>query len=166
MFQLKQLSREGIARALQKVERYRLLNEPWEAESICRDVLESEPDHQEALISLLLAKTDQFGHHGGPTVESVRALLPRIHGEYERAYYAGIVCERKGAAIHERGAAGSGPAVYDWLREAMEHYEVAESLRPAGNDDALLRWNTCARMIMDNHQVRPLAEERTVMMLE
>ena len=65
MFQLKRLSRDGIARALQKVERYRLLNEPWEAESICLDVLESEPDHQEALISLLLAKTDQFKHEGG-----------------------------------------------------------------------------------------------------
>ena len=65
MFELKKMSREGIRRALGKVERYRLLNEPWEAESICQDVLQAEPDNQEALISLLLAMTDQFGHEGG-----------------------------------------------------------------------------------------------------
>jgi hypothetical protein len=96
----------------------------------------------------------------------VRAILPRIRGDYERAYYSGIVCERKASAIWERGTAGAGPRVFEWLREAMEHYEEAEGLRPAGNDDALLRWNTCARMINENHQLRPVAEERTVMMLE
>jgi hypothetical protein len=166
MFELKRLSPAGIARALQKVERYRLLNEPWEAESICLDVLQSDPDSQEALIALLLARTDQFAHEGGPSVESVRALLPGIKGEYERAYYAGIICERKGAAVRERGAARSGPVVYDWLREAMEHYERAEQLRPAGNDDALLRWNTCARVIMEHPQVRPLVEAHVMTMLE
>ena len=166
MFELKSLSGEGIGRALLKVERYRLLNEPWEAESICLDVLRNQPEHQEALISLLLARTDQFRHEGGPSVESVRALLPRIRGEYEGAYYAGIICERKGEAVRERGAAGSGPAVYDWLSEAMEHYERAEAIRPAGNDDSLLRWNTCARVIMEHPQIRPLVEPRIVTMLE
>jgi len=80
MFELKKMSREGIRRALGKVERYRLLNEPWEAESICQDVLQAEPDNQEALISLLLAMTDQFGHEGGGRRCRVRALfilLPR-----------------------------------------------------------------------------------------
>jgi hypothetical protein len=166
MFTLKKLSREGVARALHKVERYRLLNEPWEAECICRDVLESDPDHQQALISLLLSMTDRFQHDKAPGVETVRALLPRIRGDYERAYYAGIICERKGSAVFERGAPGAGPQVYDWLRQAMEHYEDAEALRPSGNDDALLRWNTCARMIMENDQVRPVVEERPIMMLE
>jgi hypothetical protein len=166
MFTLKKLSREGIARALQKVERYRLLNEPWEAESICRDVLESNPDHQEALISLLLAMTDRFRNDHAPAVEAVRTLLPRIRGEYERAYYAGIICERKASAVWERGIPGAGPQVHDWLRQAMEHYEDAEGLRPAGNDDALLRWNTCARLIMENRELRPAAEDRTVTMLE
>ena len=165
-FTLKQLSREGIARALEKVERYRLLNEPWEAESICRDVLQSEPDNQKAVTSLLLAQTDQLGKEGAPGVEAIRALLPRIKGDYERAYYAGIICERKASAVRERGAAGSGPVVYEWLRDAMESYEQAEGLRPAGNDDALLRWNTCARLIMENPHVRPALEGRVVTMLE
>jgi hypothetical protein len=166
MFELKRLTREGIEGALEKVERYRLLNEPWEAESICRDVLAAEPDNQEALISLLLSMTDRFHHENAPGLDSVRAILPRIRGGYERAYYAGIVCERKASAIWDRGAAGAGPRVYDLLRDAMEHYEEAESLRPPGNEDALLRWNTCARMINEHPQVRPLPEERTVMMSE
>lgn len=166
MFTLKKLSEDGIARALQKVERYRLLNEPWEAESICLDVLESQPDHQEALISLLLAMTDQFSREGGPDVETARALLPGIRGQYEQAYYAGIICERKGSALRERGAPGSGPIVYDWLRQAMDHYERAEELRPRGNDDTLLRWNTCARMIDENPQIQPPSDTRVLDMLE
>ena len=96
----------------------------------------------------------------------MRALLLRIQGEYEQAYYAGIICERKGESIRERGAAGSGPAVYDWLLDAMDHYERAEELRPQGNDDALLRWNTCARVIMENPHVRPLTEASVLTMLE
>ena len=166
MFELKKMSREGIRRALGKVERYRLLNEPWEAESICQDVLQAEPDNQEALIFLLLAMTDRFGHEGGAPVESVRALLPRIRGEYERAYYAGIICERKGSALRERGAPGAGPVVYEWLRQAMEHFERAEGIRPAGNDDSILRWNTCARVIMKHPQVRLVVEGPVVAMLE
>ena len=166
MLELKLLSKESIPAALAKAERYRLLNEPGEAESICRDVLQADPGNQDALISLLLARTDQFGHEVAPSVESVRAFLPGIRGEYERAYYAGIICERKGSALRERDAPGAGPVVYDWLRQAMEHYEGAERLRPAGNDDAILRWNTCARVIMEHPHVRPLAEGRAVAMLE
>lgn len=60
MFELKQLSREGIPSALGKAERHRLLNQPREAENIYLDVLEIEPAHQEALVGLFLAITDQF----------------------------------------------------------------------------------------------------------
>ena len=166
MFELKRLTSEAIPGALEKAERYRLLNEPWEAESICRDVLAVDPDNQQALIALLLSMTDRFRHEERPGMEAVRSILPRIDGEYERAYYSGLVCERKASAVWERATAGSGPRVYDMLREAMECYEQAEAVRPSGNDDALLRWNTCARMIMEHHQLRPLVEERSVMMLE
>src|SRR4029450_9595831 len=59
-FELKTLSREAVARTVAKAERYRLLNGPGEAESICRDALHVDPDNQEALVMLLLAMTDQF----------------------------------------------------------------------------------------------------------
>src|SRR5919197_2893888 len=86
MYQLKPLSRDGIPAALRKAERYRLLNDPWEAESICRDVLAIDGENQEALIILILALTDQFAAEGCE-METARALLPRLQGEYRRAYY-------------------------------------------------------------------------------
>ena len=148
------------------MERYRLLNEPWEAESICRDVLDADPENQEAVVSLLLSMTDRFDHDAAPALEEVRALLPRVHGDYERAYYGGIILERKASAVWKRRPAAAGPRVYDWLSQAMDCYEKAESMRPTGNDDALLRWNTCARLIMENQQVRPVMDEPALMMLE
>src|SRR5258708_27585180 len=82
MFELKPISREAIPEALTKVERYRLLNEPWQAESICLDVLRVEPEHQQALVMLLLSLTDQFGK--GVSAASAREVLPRLKSDYER----------------------------------------------------------------------------------
>jgi hypothetical protein len=153
-FDLKSISNEGVPKALEKAERYRLLNEPSLAESICLDILAVSPSHQQALISLLLARTDQFG--GGVTVESAQEVLHRIDGEYERAYYAGLIWERKGHAHLHQGGLSSNANTYHALREAMQHYERAETLRPAGNDDAILRWNACARVLMRHPEIRPL----------
>lgn len=167
MFELKRLSNEGVIAALSKAERYRLLNEPWEAESICRDVLEVDPENQRALVTLVLAVTDQFALEPGTNVAAARALLPRLAGEYERAYYAGIICERWAKRLLDHDAPGTGPLVYDWLRDAMECYERAEALRKPGDDDALLRWNTCARLIMKHERLRPApAEEAAPLQLE
>jgi hypothetical protein len=157
MFELKPISREAIPEALAKVERYRLLNEPWQAESICQDVLRIDPENQHALVMLLLTLTDQFGK-GMPPV-TAREVLPRLNGEYERAYYGGIIAERWAEALLRQGSPGAGFSAYQSLREAMEQYELAESMRPAGNDDALLRWNTCARILMRNRELRPRGEE-------
>ncbi|HET9948047.1 MAG TPA: hypothetical protein VFQ22_03870, partial [Longimicrobiales bacterium] len=155
MFQLKRLSREGIGPARRKAERYRLLNEPWEAESICLDVLGVEPENQEALVTLVLARTDQFALDYDASVEEARSLLPRLTQEYDRLYYAGLICERRARALLERSGTGVGPVAYDWLRQAMEWYERAEAIRPAGNDDTILRWNTCARTIERHPHLRP-----------
>jgi hypothetical protein len=141
---------------LEKAERYRLLNEPEQAESICRDILRIDPENQQALITLLLALTDQFDK--GLPVNRAREFLSRLHGEYERAYYAGIICERKARSHLHQGLPGAGFAAYDWLREAMSWYEKAEAIRPPGNDDATLRWNACARTIRDRSLV-PRSEE-------
>jgi len=156
-FDLKAISVESIPEAFAKVERYRLLNEPSLAESICQDILTIAPGHQQALISLLLARTDQFGSE--VTVAMAREVLSQIKGDYERAYYAGIILERNGHAHLRQGGPGSSSAAYHSLREAMDHFERAEVLRPPDNDDAILRWNTCARVIMRNPEIRPLPYE-------
>jgi hypothetical protein len=144
---LKPITRDGIPAALQKAERYRLLNDSSAAESICLDVVEIDPTNQEALIALLLSITDQFSEEMADGVHRAREVLPRIKDEYERTYYAGIICERRARAQLHRGALGSAEVAAEWFREAMTWYEKAEAMRPRGNDEAILRWNTCVRML-------------------
>ncbi|HZU29251.1 MAG TPA: hypothetical protein VFA04_27260 [Bryobacteraceae bacterium] len=153
-FQLKPISRESIPQALAKAERYRLLNEPDMAESICLDILAAEPTHQQSLVVLLLARTDQFG--SGVSPERAREVLQKMVGEYDRAYYAGIIWERAAHAQLRRSGLGSNSSAYHAFREAMACYEKAQAVRPAGNDDSILRWNTCARILMRNADLRPL----------
>jgi hypothetical protein len=151
MFELKRIAADAIPAALDKAERYRLLNQPEAAESICEDVLAIEPDNQPALIALLLALTDQFRHGDTGSFQHALEVLPRLEGEYERLYYAGLIWERRAnTRLNEHGP-GSGRVAYPWLCKAMEFYEKAETVRPQGNDDALLRWNTCVRLIQHHH---------------
>ena len=156
-FQLKPISKGGIAEALQKAERYRLLSEPSLAESICLDVLHIDAENQEALVMLLLALTDQFGHGAAPA--KAREVLPRLKSEYEREYYAGIIWERSAHAQLRKGSPNAAFTAYDGFRQAMECYEKAEAVHPSGNDDAILRWNTCARILMRNPNLRPRPDE-------
>lgn len=153
MSEFKPLSKEAVPAALEKAERYRLLNEPAEAESICLDVLQTDPENQPALITLLLAVTDRFSKGYGVSDTQANQLLARIKGEYERAYYAGILAERRAKAKLAQGTPGASHYAHDGLREAMRYFEQAEAVRPPGNDDALLRWNTCARLIAKNKLV-------------
>ena len=158
MFELKTLSPEAVPRALAKAERYRLLNEPGEAESICLDALEVMPASQEAITMLLLAITDQFDTDLTRVSDAVKAA-DRLTGEYERAYYTAIIFERRAKASLKHGKPRGGARAHDWLREAMAYYEKAEQVRPPHNDDALLRWNACARLIMSDHRLAPMVDE-------
>ena len=160
MFELKPLSREAIPRALEKAERYRLLNEPVEAESICRDILRLQPDDQRALVMLLLALSDEFEEGIPDAVAHAQDILGSLKDAYERAYYSGIVSERRAKAQLHQGRPGSGYAAYDLIREAMSFYEKAEALRPPGNDDALLRWNACVRILQRHPHLGPAPAER------
>jgi|SRR6266536_5859740 len=158
-FDLKTLSPDAVPRALAKAERYRLLNEPGEAESICRDVLEADAANQEALAMLLLALTDQFSDDPTAFAEA-SGVAGQLQDDYERAYYTGIIWERRAKAYLKHNGPGLGPQVYTWLRDAMTWYERAEEVRPTGNDDPLLRWNACARLIMHDRRLVPASEER------
>jgi hypothetical protein len=165
MFDLKPLSKDSIEKALAKAERYRLLNEPGEAESICLDVLAVEPRNQEALIALLLALTDQFDQRAGG-YQRAREVLRELTGEYDRAYYGGIIAERRAKAQCSAHGGGMNAGVYEWLMEAMESFGRAEQLRPAGNDDARLRWNACVRFLRQHPHLAPQSADREIEMLE
>lgn len=145
--ELKKLSRETILQALEKAERYRFLNEPSHAESICLDVLILEPNNQKALITLLLCLTDQFGKGQGKHHRRALEIVANLESPYHKAYYTGIIAERKAKSTLEGHFPGAGFVAYDLFMEALGHYAEAEKVRPPGNDDALLRWNTCVRLI-------------------
>jgi hypothetical protein len=166
MFKLKPLSAQAIPAALEKATCYRYLNEPAEAESICLDILEVEPDNQQALITLILALTDQFANELSQPFAKAREAVQRLTDSYCRNYYRGIICERRAKVHFGRDNPGSGHLAYDWFRQAMSAYEKALNQRLAGNDDAVLRWNACARIIMNSPALAPAGAESREVMLE
>lgn len=161
VFKLKPLSSDGVEGALDKAEHYRLLNQPQLAESICLDILEIDPANQRAAIFLLLALTDQFGRTSSRAAKQALELARNLKDEYARQYYTGIVHERQGSVALSSGVPGTDFDACEWYLEAMKFYEKAEALSPAGNNDPVLRWNTCARIIMAyNLQERPFDDSR------
>jgi hypothetical protein len=158
MFQIKPISKESIPTALEKAERYRLLNEPMLAESICLDILQADPNNSHAIVIMLLAITDQFGSSSLADMSQARELVKKLPDEYERQYYSGLICERQGKSKLGKHMPDGGFVAYEWLRDAMDHYEKAEAIRPPGKDDSILRWNTCARLIM-RHHLKPRDEK-------
>jgi tetratricopeptide (TPR) repeat protein len=155
-FELRAISPGAVPEALAKAERYRLLNQPDEAESICRDILDVDPGYQPALTMLVLALSDQFGHQETQgNFREAAQVAAKLEDNYERLYYGGIARERAARAM----LTGLGRAyAYDGFREAMEWYEEALPIRPSGDDNAILRWNSCVRAIR-KHNLRPRVEE-------
>lgn len=144
-YKLKAISKAGIPQAIAKAERYRFLNEPGEAESICRDILAVAPDHQLALRVLGLAITDQFAGELSDRYAEAESLFQSLTDPYERLYYSGVLHEREAKA---QLRAGRPPhALLVLFEEAMRCFEEAQKIRPEGDDDAILRWNRCVRLL-------------------
>lgn len=154
-FELKPITRDGLQAALDRAEHYRLLNQPVQSKSICQDVLAVDPDSQQARVVLLLAITDEF-KSGDSSAREAKEHAGKLIDEYQRSYYNGIISERQARAMLTKGP--SAVFAYDGLREAMDWFEKAAELRPAGNDDAILRWNACVRAIRD-YNLRPRPPE-------
>ena len=142
---LKTISKSGIAEAIAKAELYRYLNEPEEAESICRDILAADPKHMLGLRTLGLAITDQFT--GGPSdrYAEVEKIFQSMADAYERNYYTGLLCERR---VKAQLRAGRAPhTLLPLLEKALQCFGDADKISPPGNDDAILRWNRCVRLL-------------------
>ncbi|MCI0357944.1 MAG: hypothetical protein L0211_05575 [Planctomycetaceae bacterium] len=145
MRRLKEISEMAVPAALEKALRYRLLNEPLEAESICLDVLRVDPENDQALVTMLLALTDLFDDEYVAALQRAKAVLPRLASDYDRAYYEGVIHERWAKAESTRHVPSH--VVTGWYLQAMHCYERAEGLAAPDNPDAILRWNTCARLL-------------------
>ena len=159
MYECKPISHDSVAGALAKAERYRLLNEPSEAESICRDILAIEPNHQLAIISLVLTLTDQIADDHR-AFDDALSVASRLSSSYDRAYYEGIAWERRAKARQQSGGPGAGGYAHDWLVKALDLFGTAEQLRPPGNADAILRWNACVRFLKRHPEIAPRLEEK------
>lgn len=156
----------SIPSALQKAERYRLLNEPKEAESICLDILQAEPDNQQALIMLLLAYTDEFKVALYPAFDKALSVIERLRDKYSKTYYRGVIYERRAKAHLNRSGPSSDDIAHGWCTDAMGEYERALESDPNGNQDAALRWNTCARILKENPNLKPAEENREVELMD
>ena len=142
---LKTISTSGIDEAIAKIQLYRYLNEPEEAESICHDVLAADPENQAAIRYLGLAITDQFSGLPSDRHAESEAAFERLTNNYERLYYLGLLLERRAKAQMRAGIPAR--AWIPFINSAMRYFEDAEKIRPAGNDDSILRWNRCVRIL-------------------
>ena len=143
--QLKSISKAGIPEAIAKVELYRYLNEPEEAESICQDILAVDPGHQLARRMLGLAITDQFIGAASDRYIEVQSIFQGLRDPYEKLYYTGLLHERRAKTQLLVGYAPH--TLLPLVDEAMRCFAEAEKIRPAGNDDSILRWNRCVRLL-------------------
>lgn len=161
MYALKPIPPTALASALSKAERYRLLNEGAMAESICDDVLAHEGTHQAALVMKILAITDQFhaegiGHHAARALE----LVGRLSGAYARAYYEGIIHERRGRAhLTQRGGPAAGVFALGSFESALACFARAIDAAPPDEADAVLRWNACVRTLERHPELRAYRPE-------
>ncbi len=167
MHTFKTITVDAIPAALEKAHQYRRLNEPSDAESICRDILAVQPDHQEALKTLLLALTDKFAAYGiSPSFEQAREIVGRLDSSHCKAYYSGIIYERRAKYHLRQGGPGAGTAAYPWLMRAMEAFDLAISECDTRNQDAVLRWNSCARIMNNNPEIRADETDRQQPLLD
>jgi hypothetical protein len=151
---------------LERAERYRLLNEPEQAESICQDILAVAPDNEMARITMLLALTDQFPSQLSDAFPKAKIVGEALRREYDRAYYTGLIYERRAGAHFGQGAAGCGAIAHSWYEKALGTYEKAEALRRPGNDEAILRWNACVRVMNYHPSIEPEQLDATPQLLE
>jgi tetratricopeptide (TPR) repeat protein len=142
-YELKRLPRETLDAAIAKAAHYRDLNQPEEAESICRDILDVDPSHQTAWKLLGLALTDRLATHRVGLLEEAVEAFERLEDTYERVYHIGVAWERAAKAHLERDEAHSAVTAFE---HALRLFEKAEGLRP-GSPDPVLRWNRCVRLL-------------------
>jgi len=167
MITLKTLKPEAVPAAIQKAKQYRLLNEPNDAESICLDILATDPGHQEALKILVLALSDKFSDHGLiPSFQQAQKYMNMLGDSHCKRYYEGIIFERRAKFHLKQGGPGSGSVAYDFLVKAMDAFSAVLEQCDEHNQKAVLRWNSCARIINDQPGVKAMDSDSREMLLD
>ena len=165
MKRLKRISKTSVPSALKKAERYRLINEPMEAASICYDILEVDPNNGDARVMLILALSDQLTERISAFGEA-KEVVSTLRTAYEHNYYMGLLCERRARAHHRNGSIGCEHVAYDWFHVALEFFDKAAKERPQGNDDSYFRWNAVIRTLEQHPLLQPHQENPEPQILE
>jgi len=167
MVTLRRLNLEGVPAALEMAQRYRLLNEPEEAESICLDILAVDSTHQETLITLLLALSDKFSQGElQPAFEAAKDVVSKLDSTYCKSYYSGIIFERRAKYHLKQGGPGSGKVAYEWFVQALKAFDTALKSCDPNNQDAVLRWNSCVRFLERYADIKPDDNDGSEMLLD
>jgi len=143
-YELKPLAAKNLSAAVELAKHYRDLNQPDEAESICRDVLAVAPDSEEAWRTLGLALTDRFPAAWMTLFDEACKAFEKLKSEYERVYYAAIAWERYAKAQVDAGRAHNAVHAFE---EAMRRYEEAERIGPKDDPNPILHYNRCVRAL-------------------
>ena len=152
---------DAIKKALKKAKQYRSLIEPEIAESICLDILHIDENNQDALVVYILALTDQFHHtEKKMQVKLIQKAIKKLISQYQRYYYTGLLNERRARFLISQPMSHS--FAYDYFIEALQNYQRAEQIRPENNDEAILRWNSCIRMIQQE-KLQPRLDSEDVL---
>jgi tetratricopeptide (TPR) repeat protein len=142
--ELKPLRARNLSAAVTLAKHYRDLNQPDEAESICRDILDVAPDNDDAWRTLGLALTDQFPTSWMTLFDDACAAFAKLKSEYDRMYYTGIAWERYAKAQLAHGRARNAIHAFE---EAIERFEQADRLGSPDDPAPILHHNRCVRAL-------------------
>lgn len=143
-YSLKRLDDRNLTAAITLAKHYRDLNQPEEAESICRDVLTVSPKNEDAWRTLGLALTDRFPSAWMTLFDEACAVFANLSVPYERVYYTAITWERYAKAQLESGRAHNAIHAFE---EALERFEEAAKLGAADDPAPILHYNRCVRAL-------------------
>lgn len=159
---LQDIHADSIDLALERARQYRSLLEPEIAESICLDILNIDPGNQAALVVYILALSDQISTSGSQSpFQQIDNAIEQLSSDYKKMYYTGIVHERRARFLLTQPM--SRAFAYDYFVKALDCFQHAENMRPDHNDEAILRWNSCVRIIQ-REKLQPLSEGDDIVM--
>lgn len=149
-WELKPLGARNLSAAVTLAKHYRDLNQPEEAESICRDILAVSPDNEDALRTLGLALTDRFPSAWMTLFDEACATFAKLRSEYERVYYTGIAWERYAKAQIEAGRVDNAVHAFE---EAIARFLEADKLGSPDDPAPVLHYNRCVRALTTHPEI-------------
>jgi tetratricopeptide (TPR) repeat protein len=155
-WELKALGARNLVTAISLAKHYRDLNQPEEAESICRDILAVAPDEADALRTLGLALTDRFPTSWVTLFDEACTIFAKLKSDYERIYYTAVAWERYAKAQLENGRGHNAIHAFE---EAMRGFEEAERIGPADDPAPILHYNRCVRALTTHPELVRTSQE-------